>query len=267
MKPLRYRSAPLGEQISSTDNAKSKVVTATKDTWVAGTAETNAFGDIVYTDPYTLTPQDLYSWPLIVNVSLYGLIEGFADLNPISLRFYTIATTLDKELPVRFTQSTATNTFPTTTVAKQATPVSVHQHLMNAGSFTPGATTRRFLWKYDAQIAIISAQVENEKASVGAGDYGTMQWRQITHSRIFLNSNAGDTFVPVTTDASNTVLAHANFPEALSSSKFDCTNGMKFAVGASYAGTNSPRLLLLGGLIHCSPEENRTPTLLGNLSL
>lgn len=270
MKPLRYRSAPLGEQITSTQNGNSKVIQATKDTWIAGTAETTAAGNIVYTDPYTLTPQDLYSWPLLVNITLYGLVEGFANTNPFSLRFYTIATTPDKELPVRFTSSGSVYTYPTSNATKQsATPgtINLHQHFMNNGAFTPGATTRRFLWKYEAQMAIISAQVENEKANAGDADYGTMQWRQITHSKFTVHSNAGDTFIPAFTDSNNTVVAHINLPEALSSSKFDCTDGMKFAVGASYFGDNTPRLLMLGGVIHCTPEENRTPTLLGNLSL
>lgn len=266
MKPLRYRSAPLGEQITSTplQNAKSKVVQATKNTWIAGAAEADATTHVVYTDPYTLTPQDLYSWPMIVNITLYGLVEGFSSTEGFNTTFTILATTPDKELPVANTGSLI---YPTSNASKQSAGTTIHNHTTNTAAFAPSNTDRRFLWKFDAELAIISAQVENEKANVGDADYGTMQWRQITHSSLILNSNASPTFGISQGDASTTVVAHANYPECLSSSAFDCTNGMKFVVGCRYAGNSNPRLLMLGGVIHCSPEENRTPTLLGNLSL
>lgn len=262
MRPFKLRSGPLGEQIVKTQNANSAIDagTANANTWWAGTAETKTQNDWVYLhQPIVLTQRDLYSWPVQLEVDVWGFAEGFSATTASTLSATLIATgDLTKELPV-YRTAAGTNTYPTATAARQANLVpgtdslSLHQ----SASITP-VTTQRLLWHYHATVCFLSGKVIDEAA-------GTMSWKQMTKGELFVNNNGGvynkttpasNTYVPASADRANTT--HSN---CLSVSRIDCTNGIKIGVGASFATfAADTRLVISGGMARLLPEVDGTFT-------
>jgi hypothetical protein len=260
MRPFKLRSGPLGEQIVKTQNANSAIDagTANANTWWAGTAETKVLNDYVYLhQPIVLTQRDLYSWPVQLEVDVWGFAEAFSATTAGQITATLIATgDLTRELPT-YRTSGGVNTWPTATAARQANLVpgtdslSLHQ----SANITP-VTTQRLLWHYHATVCFLSGKVIDEAA-------GTMSWKQMTKSELFVNNNGGvynnttfanNTYVPASGDRGNT--SHSN---CLAVSRIDCTNGIKIGVGASISGfAANTRLIISGGMARLLPETDGT---------
>lgn len=263
MRPFKLRSGPLGEQIVKTQNTNSAIDagTANANTWWAGTAETKTSADWVYLhQPIVLTQRDLYSWPVQLEVDVWGFAEAFSLTTAGTISATLLATgDLTKELPV-YRTAAGTNTYPTTTTTRQANlaPGTDSLSLHQTANITP-VTTQRLLWHYHAVVCFLSGKVIDEAT-------GTMSWKQMTKSELVVNNNGGvysatpasNTYVPASGDRGNTTSS-----TCLAVSRVDCTNGIKIGVGASFASfAANTRLVISGGMARVVPEFDAAYTLL-----
>ena len=237
MRSYRIRTAPQGEQITTSDagmSAKCSVATATPSTWIAGVAQLDATGDNVFLPPVTLTPQDLYAWPLILEWDVYGYIDVDATATAGRLNSNMWADAPTKEFPtyIPLTGGIGSASWPTTTVANRTALSSPNllNHTMASALVTVTAN-KKVGFHNHIKVAFISAQVQDEAA-------GTMQWRQTTTSVMQWNNNVGDanagagTFVADAADCSTT----ATHSSCLAMTAIDCTAGIKLAYSLTTLG-------------------------------
>lgn len=268
MKPVRIKTGPMGEQITNAQHAHSSVSTGTPSTWIAGTVEMIASGDIGFVSPITLLPQDLYAWPVSIEFDIYGIAEGGTSPVAGTIRPQLWAENdLTKELPTF--RASSTNTYPTNKVARQSTLVAPNMlSHVPAATFTPVAGART-IWHWNCVVSFFSVQVTNTAYDAPAPH---MEWKQMTRSTLWVNNNAGaydnsvpanNVYVPALNDASNTVRS-----DALAISRINCTNGIKIAPAFVRNGFQANyRVLVCGGIARCIPEINRTPTTLNSAYL
>lgn len=262
MRPYRIRSAPLGEQITTTDfgmSGKCSVAAATPSTWIAGVHQVDATGDTTFLDPVTLTAQDLFSWPLILEWDIYGYIDVDATATAGRLVPGIWADgDLTKELPTYVPAAgIGSASWPTTVAANRTTKTSANilYHQMPSALVTVSAS-KRVAFHNNIKVAFVSAQVQDQAA-------GTMQWRQITRSMLTWNTDVGSsaagagTFVVDAGDCNTT-----SSSTCLSMSDVDCTNGIKMAYAMYTMGfANTSRVVLVGGVVRTVPEASNTFTL------
>ena len=269
MKPVRFKSGPMGEQITNAQHVHSSVFEGTPSTWMAGTVETVAStpnAEIGFLSPITLLPQDLYSWPLAVEFNIYGIGEGGTVATAGTIRPQLWAETdLTKELPV-FRTSAGTFEYATNKTARQSsvTAANLITHIPSA-TFTPVAGFRT-IWHWNCVVSFFSVQVTNQ-AYNAPEPY--MEWKQMTRSTLWVNPNSGvydnsvaanNAYTPLTADGANTVRS-----DALAISRINCTNGVKIAPAISRIGfPTNYRILVCSGIARCIPENNRTPNTLNS---
>jgi hypothetical protein len=263
MRPYRIRSAPEGQQITTSDSgmsAKCSVATATPSTWVAGVNQIDITGDTTLLSPVTLTPQDLYAWPLILEWDVYGYIDVDATATAGRLNQGLWADILTKEFPtyIPLTGGIGSASWPTTTVANRTalTAPNLLNHTMASALVTVTAN-KKVAFHSNMRVAFVSAQIENEAT-------GAMQWRQITTSTIMWNNNVGDSNAGAGTflaDAADTTTTAAS-SNCVAMSAVDCSNGIKIAYALSTLGfAATSRVVVVGGVVRTIPEASSIYTL------
>jgi hypothetical protein len=246
-------------------SAKCSVAAATPSTWVAGVNQIDITGDTTLLSPVTLTPQDLYAWPLILEWDVYGYIDVDATATAGRLNQGLWATSPTKELPtyIPLTGGIGSASWPTTTVANRVWDSGVGlsaPNLLNhtmASALVTVTANKKVAFHSNMKVAFVSAQIENEAT-------GAMQWRQITTSTIMWNNNVGDanagagTFLADAADTSTTA-ASSN---CVAMSAVDCSNGIKIAYALSTLGfAATSRVVVIGGVVRTIPEASSIYTL------
>jgi hypothetical protein len=213
----------------------------------------------------TLTPQDLYAWPLILEWDVYGYIDVDATATAGRLNQGLWATSPTKELPtyIPLTGGIGSASWPTTTVANRVWDSGVGlsaPNLLNhtmASALVTVTANKKVAFHSNMKVAFVSAQIENEAT-------GAMQWRQITTSTIMWNNNVGDANAGAGTflaDA-NDILTTATSSNCVAMSAVDCSNGIKIAYALSTLGfAATSRVVVIGGVVRTIPEASSIYTL------